>query len=96
MEDLRRAFGVLGNRRRFKILISLLQSGEHTVGGIALYHKMHITTVSKHLRKLETVGLLKSRRQGTSVYYSADTLSRSAAIRGILGIIRSSPKRRIK
>jgi len=54
MEDLKRAFNALGNRRRLKILVSLLESGEATVGEIAQRHRIHITSASRHLTKLES------------------------------------------
>jgi len=96
MEDLRRAFNALGNRRRLKILVSLLESGEVTVGEIARYHRIHRTAASRHLGKLEAAGLVKARPQGTYVHYLTDIESSSPGIRSILRVIRDSPKRRIK
>ena len=96
MEDLRRAFHALGNRKRLKIMVSLLESGEASVGQLSLHHRMPITTASRHLKKLEGAGLVRGRQQGTYVFYSADTLSRSSAVRGILATLRKSPKRRVK
>ncbi|MFQ5905929.1 MAG: ArsR/SmtB family transcription factor [bacterium] len=96
MEDLRRAFNALGNRKRLKILVPLLESGEATVGEIAQKHRIHITSASRHLTRLESTGLLTTRQRAQYVYYSPDTSSKSCAIRTILNLIRNSPRRRIK
>jgi|GEM_PF-2401332 len=96
MEEMRRAFNALGNRKRLKIVVSLLQSGEISVGEIARHHRMHRTTASRHLGKLEAAGLVKTRQHGPYVYYSADTRSSSTGIRSILRTIQKSPKRRVK
>jgi len=96
MEDMVRAFSALGNRRRFKIVVSLLESGEVTVGEISRWHRIHQTAASRHLRKLEIAGLVRGDQRGAYVYYSADVDSSSLAIRSILGIIKRSPKRRVK
>ena len=96
MEDLRRAFNALGNRKRLKILVSLLESGGATVGEIPQRHRIHITSASRHLTKLESAGLLRTRQRAQYVYYSPDTSSKSSTIRTILDLVRNSPKRRIK
>jgi DNA-binding transcriptional ArsR family regulator len=96
MEDLRRVFDALRNGKRLKIVVSLLESGEATVGQISNEHKLPLTTTSRHLKLLEGAGVVRTRQQGTYVYYSADTLSPSFAVRSVLSTIRRSPKRRRK
>lgn len=96
MEDMKKAFSALGNRRRLKLVTLLLESGEITVGQVSQRQRLSLQTASRHLRILESAGLLRSRQQGKYVYYSADTVSPSATVRGILTVIRRSPKRRIR
>lgn len=94
MEDLLRVFQALSNRRRLKIVVSLLDSGKATAGSIAARHRIHQTTASRHLRKLEAAGLVRGVQQKQCVYYSAQTHGASIAIRSILMVIHQSPKRR--
>ena len=96
MEDMARAFRALGSPRRLRIMVSLLESGEESVGSIADAHRVHWTVASRHLKKLEAARLVRGERRGRCVYYSAETNSSSIAIRSILSILRRSPKRRIR
>jgi DNA-binding transcriptional ArsR family regulator len=61
---------LLSDPTRMKILWALLQ-GESSVACLAELVGATPTTVSQHLAKLRLAGLVKGRREGTFVYYSA-------------------------
>ncbi|MDV3134409.1 MULTISPECIES: ArsR/SmtB family transcription factor [Mycobacteriaceae] len=66
-------FRMLSDPTRVKVLWALLQ-GETSVACLADLADAAPTVVSQHLAKLRLAGLVKSRRDGTFVYYSpADT-----------------------
>jgi DNA-binding transcriptional ArsR family regulator len=62
-------FRVLGHPVRVRIL-ELLRDGERTVGDLQLQLQMDSSGTSQHLGALRKQGVLDSRREGTSVYYS--------------------------
>lgn len=64
------SFQMLADPTRVKILWALLQ-GESSVACLAELVGAAPTAVSQHLAKLRLSGLVKGRRQGTFVYYSA-------------------------
>jgi DNA-binding transcriptional ArsR family regulator len=63
-------FRLLADPTRMKILWALLQ-GESSVACLAEIVGAAPTAVSQHLAKLRLSGLVKGRREGTFVYYSA-------------------------
>ncbi|GAA2400796.1 metalloregulator ArsR/SmtB family transcription factor [Actinomadura vinacea] len=63
-------FRLLADPTRMKILWALLQ-GESSVACLADLVGAAPTAVSQHLAKLRLAGLVKGRREGTFVYYSA-------------------------
>src|SRR5688500_9512113 len=64
------AFRMLADPTRIKILWALLQ-GESSVACLAELVGAAPTTVSQHLAKLRLAGLVRGRREGTFVHYSA-------------------------
>ena len=68
-------FAALGAQPRLQILRLLLAS--HPAGMIAgeVGEELQIpaSTLSHHLEKLKNVGLVKARRQGTFLWYTAET-----------------------
>ena len=62
-------FKGLSNQTRVNI-VKMLLSGERCVCEITPHVKKNQSTVSIHLKKLKTLGLLKSRKEGRLVYYS--------------------------
>ncbi|MER6006210.1 metalloregulator ArsR/SmtB family transcription factor [Nonomuraea angiospora] len=64
------SFRLLSDPTRIKILWALLQ-GESNVACLAELADAAPTAVSQHLAKLRLAGLVKGRREGTFVYYSA-------------------------
>ena len=63
-------FRMLSDPTRIKVLWALLQ-GESSVACLAELADAAPTAVSQHLAKLRLAGLVKGRREGTFVYYSA-------------------------
>src|SRR5680860_437342 len=61
-------FRVLGHPVRVRIL-ELLRHGERTVGDLQVALDLDSGGTSQHLAALRKLGLLKSRREGTSIYY---------------------------
>ncbi|ASR37200.1 transcriptional regulator [Prauserella marina] len=64
------SFRLLADPTRIKILWALLQ-GESSVACLAELAGVNPTAVSQHLAKLRLAGLVKGRREGTFVFYSA-------------------------
>ncbi|OXM59892.1 ArsR/SmtB family transcription factor [Amycolatopsis vastitatis] len=64
------SFRLLADPTRIKVLWALLQ-GESSVACLAELAGAAPTAVSQHLAKLRLAGLVRGRREGTFVYYSA-------------------------
>lgn len=58
----------MGDPKRLRILY-LLEAGEHPVGGVAKALGVSIANASQHLGVLRSRGLVRSRREGTTVWY---------------------------
>lgn len=73
------AFGALSQETRLKILRLLVVAGRDGVAAGALAEQVEVSpsNVSFHLKELERSGLVASRRDARSIYYTAeyDTLS---------------------
>jgi DNA-binding transcriptional ArsR family regulator len=63
-------FRVLGHPARVRIL-ELLREGERSVGALQIELGLDSGGTSQHLAALRRVGVVVSRREGTSVYYRA-------------------------
>jgi ArsR family transcriptional regulator len=63
-------FRVLGHPARVRI-IELLREGERSVGALQVELGLESGPTSQHLTALRRVGLVESRRDGTSVFYRA-------------------------
>jgi ArsR family transcriptional regulator len=64
-------FRVLGHPVRVRIL-ELLREGEHSVGALQQELELDSSGTSQHLSALRRIGLVESRRDGTSVFYRVD------------------------
>ena len=64
-------FRVLGHPARVRIL-ELLREGERSVGSLQAELELDSSGTSQHLGALRRIGLVESRREGTSVYYRVD------------------------
>jgi len=58
----------LANGRRLG-LVELLAQGEHSVEQMAEISGMGVTSTSAHLQNLKQAGLVRTRRDGTRIYY---------------------------
>jgi ArsR family transcriptional regulator len=64
-------FRVLGHPARVRLL-ELLRDGERSVGALQAELGLDSGGTSQHLAALRRIGLVESRREGTSVYYRVD------------------------
>src|SRR5437588_46924 len=64
-------FRVLGHPARVRIL-ELLRDGERSVGALQSELELDSGGTSQHLAALRRIGVVESRREGTSVYYRVD------------------------
>lgn len=64
----------LGSPLRLAILRFVVQGGDEGVSAGEIQTKVDVpaSTLSHHLERLSSAGLLTSRRQGTFIYYQAD------------------------
>jgi len=63
-------FRTLGHPARVRIL-ELLRDGEHAVGALQEALGLDSGGTSQHLAALRRIGVVESRREGTSVFYRA-------------------------
>ena len=70
IRSLAELFYLAGNEVRLKILYLLFQEEKLSVCDITNILEMKIPAVSQHLRKLKDLGMVKTRRQGQTIYYS--------------------------
>ena len=64
-------FRVLGHPARVRIL-ELLRGGERSVGSLQAELGLDSGGTSQHLAALRAIGLVTSRREGTSVFYRVE------------------------
>jgi DNA-binding transcriptional ArsR family regulator len=64
-------FRVLGHPARVRVL-ELLRDGERSVGSLQADLGLDSGGMSQHLSSLRRIGLVQSRREGTTVYYRVD------------------------
>jgi DNA-binding transcriptional ArsR family regulator len=64
---------LLGDETRLRIICALLE-GEHSVNELADLVGAQPAGVSQHLAKLRLARLVRSRREGTRIYYVVDDL----------------------
>jgi ArsR family transcriptional regulator, arsenate/arsenite/antimonite-responsive transcriptional repressor len=66
--------GALGHPVRLSILRYVVQGGEDGTPAGEIQAKLDIpaSTLSHHLERLSSAGLLKARREGTFIYYRAE------------------------
>ncbi len=69
MDQVNRIFEALSSNPRRRIL-NYLSATDLTAGEIAERFEMSKPALSKHLKTLETAGLIRSERKGQYVYYS--------------------------
>jgi len=74
LERLAEQLGALGHPARLSILRYVVQGDPEGTPAGEIQSKLDIpaSTLSHHLERLASAGLLKSRRDGTFIYYRAD------------------------
>jgi ArsR family transcriptional regulator, virulence genes transcriptional regulator len=70
----------LGNGKRLAILCRLAD-GEKSVSEMAGYTELSQSALSQHLAKLRELGLVKTRRDQQTIYYSLDSREVRAVIK---------------
>lgn len=71
MEQISRIFKLLSDKTRLKILLSL-EKGERNVTSIAEIVNMEQSAVSHQLKLLRDNRMVRSRREGKTIYYQLD------------------------
>ena len=71
LNNLADLFKIMGDTTRCKLLFALLQN-EMCVCDLANVLSMTKSSISHQLSKMKDVGLVKSRKEGKTVYYSLD------------------------
>lgn len=61
---------IAGNEVRLKILYLLEEEGEMCPCDLADILKMSVPAISQHIRKIKDAGIINSRRDGQTLYYS--------------------------
>jgi DNA-binding transcriptional ArsR family regulator len=88
---------LLGDETRLRIIWALLD-GEHSVNELAELVGAQAAGVSQHLAKLRLARLVRTRRQGTRIYYVADDAHVRRLVEEVLShadhITRSGPPTR--
>lgn len=80
-EEAAALLGGMANARRLHILCLLMES-EYSVGALADQVKLSQSALSQHLAKLRALGIVSTRRQGQTIYYSiASTAARDLVIK---------------
>ena len=72
----------LAHESRLLILCDLL-AGEKSVGELESFLSLHQSTVSQQLARLRVKGLVTTRRDGTTIYYSIA----SDKVRSVVGVL---------
>jgi ArsR family transcriptional regulator, virulence genes transcriptional regulator len=61
---------ILANRRRLIILCNLMVSGELPVGELVRRLDLAQSALSQHLALMRAAGIVSTRREGTTIFYS--------------------------
>merc|ERR1712110_745405 len=64
---------IAGNEERLKILYLLEEEGEMCPCDLADILKMSVPAISQHIRKIKDAGIITSRRDGETLYYSLNS-----------------------
>jgi ArsR family transcriptional regulator len=69
LQEAARRFSLLSDPTRLRLVSSLHDAGEVSVGGLAELTGVPLASVSQHLNRLAHGGIVSRRREGTSVLY---------------------------
>ncbi|MAU70950.1 MAG: transcriptional regulator [Pseudozobellia sp.] len=68
--EISKVLALAGNETRLRILFLLNEEGELCPCDFADILEMSVPAISQHIRKMKDVGLITSRREGQTLYYS--------------------------
>jgi ArsR family transcriptional regulator len=74
-------------------IIELLKNGEKNVGSIMKALSIQQSSLSRHLTVLREAGILKSRQQGTVIYYNIEDHNIFHVLRPIADMLRKKLKK---
>ena len=74
-------------------IIELLKDGERNVGSIMKALSIQQSSLSRHLTVLREAGILKSRQQGTVIYYNIEDHNIFHVLRPIAEMLRKKLKK---
>jgi ArsR family transcriptional regulator len=74
-------------------IVELLKSGEKNVGSIIKTLSIQQSSLSRHLTVLREAGILKSRQQGTVIYYDIEDHDIFHVLRPIAEMLRKKLKK---
>ena len=83
-----RAFTALGDEHRQRILLTFEPGERLNVGQIVEVSTLSRSTVSHHLKLLNTSGVLQSKKEGKEVYYWIDKQFLESSLSAVLAYIR--------
>lgn len=87
-------FGALADPTR-RAILKVLRRGSHSAGDIASKFQLTKPTLSHHFRVLESAGLVRSERRGTSIVYTLQASALEEVASEILDLAAElRPKRR--
>lgn len=69
-----------------RAILALLRKGSLPAGDIAAAFELSKPTISHHLKVLETAGLVRSERRGTSIVYTLQTNVLEELAQGLLDL----------
>jgi len=84
---------VLANERRLAV-VELVAQGERSVGELERLVGISQSALSQHLARLRQAGLVRTRREGRTVYYALESAEAAEIIDALGGLFRWSEKLR--
>lgn len=86
-----KVLALAGNETRLKILFLLNEEGELCPCDFSDILEMSVPAISQHIRKMKDAGLITSRRDGQTLFYSLVEDSREV-LEGIFGRLKENKK----
>lgn len=86
-EEVETLLSLLANRRRLIILCQLLRDGELSVGEIVRRLDLTQSALSQHLALMRAAGVVTTRREGTTIYYSLTDQRAIGLMNAIEGVL---------
>lgn len=90
-EDAAQLLASMANAKRLLVLCHLLE-GERSVGDLATLAGLSQSALSQHLAKMRLQGLVRTRRDGQTIFYSMASSSVRAVLQTLYGIYCGVPE----